>query len=367
MYHSLYEPWSAQLTGTAGKDPGWDPLAFLVEEAHASGMEVHAWFNTFLVRGVQERPQGTLHVVDRHPEWVAQANGEWWLDPGIPAVRDYLVRVGLDIIRNYDIDGFQFDFLRYPAAPFPDDATYRQFGGGTPKADWRRENVTRLVAAFHDSVQSVKPFLKLGATPLGIYKNSARIRGLQSYEEVYQDSRGWLAAGLLDYLAPQLYWSIGGRPGNPDFALLAKEWSEHAYGREIIIGIGAYKPDVTDQLTQIIDLTRDVGASGQAFFRYSNVAGSNAVATRYQYPVTVPPMAWKASGSPAAPTDVSLAGAENGRVRLAWQRPRGSGPGAPVLVKVYRSVRSTVDRNDPAQLLAVTSFASGNYVDTIKS
>ncbi len=366
MYRSLYEPWSEQLTGTLGKDPGWDPLEVLLDEAHRNGMEVHAWFNTFLVRDSKERrlPGGGIHVVDRHPEWAALANGEWWLDPGIPEVREYIVRVGLDIVRNYDIDGFQFDFLRYPADVFPDDATYRRYGGGAPKADWRRDNVTRLVAVFHDSVQAIKPFVKLGATPLGIYKNSEHVRGLQSYEEVYQDSRGWLAGGLLDYLAPQLYWSIGERPGNPDFATLAREWSGHAYGRQIVLGVGAYKPEVAVQLPQIIDLSRAVGAAGHAFFRYSNVSGLDAVTGKYPYLASAPMMPWKSARPPAPPADVRIARLADGRMRLEWQRPAAPGPSAPLLAKVYRSERTVVNAADPAALIAVVPVSAGEYTDS---
>lgn len=367
MYRSLFEPWAQQLTGTLGKDPGWDPLEFLVREAHGQGLEVHAWFNTFVVGGGKDRPPGSLHVAVRHPEWVREANGESWLDPGIPEVRDYLVRVGLDIVRNYDIDGFQFDFIRYPAAPYPDDETYRAYGAGRPKADWRRENVTSLVAAFRDSLASIKPFVKLGATPLGVYRNAdGAVRGLQSYDEVYQDSRGWLSRGLVDYLVPQVYWSMGDRPGNPDFARLAREWSEHAYGRQIILGIGAYKPEVEEQLGGIIDLARSVGVAGHSFFRYTNVAGREAIAGRYQARVNAPAMAWKDSRPPAPLQAFRAERMTNGDVRLSWEKPADAGAqdGGPIAVNIYRSPRRRVDANEPGALLAVAPLAAGEFTDS---
>lgn len=361
MYRSQYEPWAESLTGTPGRDPGWDPLAFLLAEAHAEGMEVHAWFNAFLVRGGSDRraPGAPVHVADRHPEWVQQANGEWWLDPGLPEARDYVVRVGMDIVRKYDIDGFQFDFIRYPAAPFRDDETFRRYGRGRSREEWRRDNVTRLVAAFHDSAAAVKPFLKLGAAPLGIYRNTDQTRGLQSFDDVYQDSRTWLAKGYLDYLAPQVYWSLGDRPGNPDFARVAREWASSGYGRQIILGIAAYKPEVAGQLGEIIDVARATGAAGHAFFRYSNVAGAEAVAARYDAAVVPPAMAWKGAGRPQPLAGFHTARTPGGVVTLSWQPPPGAGR-----VAIYRSDRGTVDRDDPGALLAVRPLGAGAFTDS---
>jgi uncharacterized lipoprotein YddW (UPF0748 family) len=359
MYRSRFEPWSAQLTGTPGKDPGWDPLEFLVREAHAEGIEVHAWFNAVKVGAVPSRrdPVGPLYVTERHAEWARQADGEWWLDPGNPQVRAYILQVGLDIVRRYDIDGFQLDFIRYPAAPFADDETYRRYGAGTAKDDWRRANITRLVASFHDSVLALKPQMKLGAAPLGVYRNNGLTRGLQAYDETYQDAPSWIAKGLLDYIAPQVYWSLGDRPGNPDFARVAKEWIGRSAGRQVVVGIAPYKPEVAAQLAQIIDVTRRSGASGQSFFRYSNVAGSPDVASRYDGLALPPAMRWKDAAPPEALAGCEEDRAPGGAVTLRWRAPAGDA----VRAAIYRSAPGAAG---PGLLVAVRPADGGLFVDT---
>src|SRR5262249_48194539 len=140
LFESSYEPWSDILTGTSGKNPGWDPLKFAINEAHAHGMELHAWFNTFLVRSISSRPPVTSppHVIMRHPEWVHLVKDGWWLDAGIPAARAYTLQVAMEIVRKYDVDGVHFDFMRYPESGYDDDETFHRYGNHfTSRGDWR--------------------------------------------------------------------------------------------------------------------------------------------------------------------------------------------------------------------------------------
>jgi uncharacterized lipoprotein YddW (UPF0748 family) len=368
MYKSRSEPWAQQLTGTLGEDPGWDPLAFIVKEAHTRGMEVHAWFNTFLIKSGKLKPpeSSPRHLILQHPEWFHLVEGEWWLDPGIPEARQYIINICMEIIRNYDIDGFHFDFIRYPGKPFPDDAAYRQYGKKMLREDWRRENINTFVHAFYDSATAAKPMLKVGSAPIGIYANVTKASGLQAYYDLFQDSRGWLRERKHDYVAPQVYWSLGDRPGNPDFAALAKDWPANSFGRHVYVGVGAYKPDVLKELPQLIDSSRSAGAAGNAFFRYENVSNVLAMGGRYFYPANIPPMTWKDHILPNPPKNLTVENIIDGIFRLQWQPPdpASDGDGAKYF-NVYRSSRKPVDVNDPRNLLMITPDAWTSYLDTI--
>jgi uncharacterized lipoprotein YddW (UPF0748 family) len=368
MYHSTREPWSQQLTGTLGKDPGWDPLEFIIREAHAQDMEVHAWFNTFLVKNGREKPPASqpMHPVLQHPDWARRVGDDWWLDPGLPAVREYLLNTALEIVRTYDVDGFQFDFIRYPGTSFPDDATFRRYGGNRSKEDWRRENVTALLSSFYAAATAVKPMMKIGATTLGIYKNSSAGKGLQSYYEVYQDSRGWLEKGILDYLAPQIYWSLGEKQGNPDFAAMAAEWSQFSYGKQIVLGIGPYKPEVASQLGEIIDVSRSANVSGHAFFRYANIEHQLSDWRYYNRPAFTPPMAWKDAVPPNAPEKFRVVSVTENIKRLEWQSPlRGKDGDQATNINIYRSSSFPFDTLSAMNLIAILPSSTTRFLDTL--
>jgi uncharacterized lipoprotein YddW (UPF0748 family) len=298
-YRSAYEPWAENLTGTLGADPGWDPLAFLLNEAHREGLEVHAWFNVYKIRGpVPPPPSSPLHPALAYPAWVVQYENESWFDPGIPAVRTYLVRVLSDLITRYDVDGVCLDFIRYPGRDFPDAETYRQFGNGVARDEWRRRNVSALVRDMHAAAARLKPALKLGAAPLGNYggplsaqPDTKTTEG--SVGDFLQDSRAWLKNGWLDYLVPQVYWTLEFETRGPDFAHLVRSWMREAEGRHIYVGIGAYKPEIARQIPDQITATRMLGAHGQVFFRYEHVREMQVFGDRYAQPASVPTMTWK--------------------------------------------------------------------------
>jgi uncharacterized lipoprotein YddW (UPF0748 family) len=368
MYRSNIEPWSDLLTGTLGSGPGWDPLQFVIDEAHARAMEVHAWFNTFFVRSGRgdAPPSIPRHVTLEHPDWVRTIDGASWLDPGIPAVRSYLLNVGMEIVRNYDIDGIQFDFIRYPGTAYPDDMTYKKFGSG-PKDDWRRENITKFVRAFYDTATAAKPWIKIGSAPIGIYTNFGTSKGLQGYSELFQDSRAWLRERVHDYVAPQVYWSLGEQRADPDFRAVAKDWREHSFGRQVVVGIGAYKPEVHGELPLLIDVSRSLGAQGNSFFRYESVSDALGLGGRYAYPVNIPPMAWKPAHPPAAPQEFSVDNAGEGIFRLHWQVPLAASDGGTThYYNVYRSTRHPVDRQEPSNHLAVLPSEAREFTDTVR-
>ncbi|HEX9658491.1 MAG TPA: family 10 glycosylhydrolase [Bacteroidota bacterium] len=368
-YRSTYEPWAENLTGTLGKDPGYDPLQFLLDEAHAAGIEVQAWVNVFKVRGpgrvVNTYP---LHPALRFAPHFIEVDGEGWLDPGIPAIRDYSVRVALEIIQKYNIDGLMFDFLRYPGREFPDDDTYDRYGGKKNRDDWRRSNIDMFVSAIYDSARALKPMIKVGSAPIGIYDGDPDGDAFGAYYSYYQDSQGWLAKGKHDYLVPQIYWDIGSTKGDPDFAALARKWQKGSHGRHIYTGIGAYKTNVLREIPTEIDTARKAGALGQVYFRYENIQTFDMFGGRYGQPAFLPAMAWKDSVPPNAPR--ALAATELGVnvFHVEWLPPLPARDGdSTKSYSLYRS--SSPLQSDPRSrvLAAVLSASATFYVDTIST
>lgn len=367
FYRSRFEPWSSQLTGTLGEDPGWDPLQFVLDEARVRGIEVHAWFNTFFVKsGPKPSQSRPLHIILSNPEWVNQHGENWWLDPGLPQVRTYLVKVAMDIVRNYDLDGIHFDFIRYPGPDYPDMETYRRYGKDRKREEWRRENINSFVRVVYDSIAIVKPRLKVGSAPIGVYVNIPNGAGWQSYHTLYQDSRQWLREGKHDYLAPQVYWSLGNKPGDPDFATLAQNWAENSFGRHIYIGVGAYKPEVFRQIPELVDVSRSVGAAGNGFFRYEHISRNWDVGGRYALPALVPSMPWKDATPPEPPTDLRVGEMGERRFEIRWRQSRTAADGERAYrYVIYRSPVNPVNTNNPYNIVGIVGAADTTVVDRI--
>ena len=367
-YRSSFEPWAENLTGTLGKDPGWDPLAFLCAEAHAAGLELHVWFNVFKVRGAGTVP-ATIppHPARSHPEWVLTYGGEGWIDPGIPEARSYLVNLVLDIARRYDVDGFNFDYCRYPGREFADGESYRRFGDGAPRDAWRKANIDRWISECYDRLTALRPLLKIGASPLGLavpVGDSAS--GVM--KEYSQDACGWLKAGKLDYVAPQLYWDIGASNGDPDFAALLQTWQEHACGRQVYAGIGAYKPDIFRQIPAQIDTARRAGSAGESFFRFSSIRSNSTLGEWYSTPAAIPPMPWKDTLAPAAPLTIGVSELATNVFQLEWVPPAPAPDGEkPHHYLVYRWPSRQIPFDDPRSVAAITLHNETAYCDTVSA
>lgn len=366
-YRSRYEPWADNLTGTLGRDPGWDPLRFLLDAAHGAGIEVHAWFNVFKVRGPNPvKPTTPLHPTLAFPQWTTEIQGEAWLDPGIPAVRTYSLNVALDLVTSYDIDGILFDFVRYPGQDFPDGETYARYGRGAARDSWRRGNVSLFVKEFYERASALKPMLKIGSAPLGVYDGQAEGLASGSYQEYFQDAPAWIRSGWQDYLAPQVYWNIGSSPGDPDFAKLAREWSSRSGGRQIYMAIAAYKPEVLRELPEEIDSARAAGTSGQAFFRYEHVRAGRVLADRYAYPANIPPMPWKDRVSPGVPLSLTVTEMATNTFLLEWVPPPPAVDGDTARrYNVYRWASTPLPVENPACLIAITPGSQCFWADTI--
>ncbi|MBA3833056.1 MAG: family 10 glycosylhydrolase [Chthoniobacterales bacterium] len=268
LYASEKEPWSEFLTGTAGVSPGYDPLAFAIAEAHARGLELHAWVNPFRAAINANVRLPVKHVAKEHPEWVRRFGRQLWIDPGEPAARSYVISVITDIVRRYDIDGLHLDDYFYPyplksgAASFPDDSSWQRYGikSGMTRADWRRDNINDFVHSMYRAVKATKPSVRVGISPFGIWRPGVpptTTAGLDAYAELFADSRKWLAQGWVDYLAPQLYWSI--RPADQSFPVLLNWWRAQSHGTPVWPGIateriGTKRP--AREIIEQIELTR---------------------------------------------------------------------------------------------------------------
>ncbi|TVQ14397.1 MAG: T9SS C-terminal target domain-containing protein [Balneolaceae bacterium] len=373
-------PWARQLTGTYGKDPGWDPLAVAIDESRRLGMEIHAWYNVFRIgdaTGIEQVPgDGPQHVYLTNPEWVrtvSAAPNSLWLNAGIPDARMWAIQNVMEIVRNYDIDAIHFDFIRYEQGGYSDDFTIRdQYNpeGIVTIGDWRRWNVTEFNRVVSDSVRALKPWVKIGSTPVGHYNSSGGWAFLNGFAAVFQDSRRWLREGYNDYLAPQLYWDIGGGDA-PQFDWLVRDWMGENYGRHIYVGTGPYKPNVASELPRQIDTMRVNHAHGHMHFRHAFVRGAAIYGERYNQPSLVPPMGWKDMNQPNSPELLAAVLHEDGSntVSVSWQAPDfGRGKPEPVRFAVYRvplsDLASTLEESiaDASFLIGMTGET--DFTDT---
>lgn len=335
LYKSPYEPWSEYLTGVMGRapSPAWDPLEFAVAEAHRRGLELHAWFNPYRARYARATSAvARTHVSRTMPEVVKRYGRYRWMDPGEESVRAHTLKVVLDVVRRYDIDGVHLDDYFYPyperdrrgrAIPFPDDpswARYQRSGGTLSRADWRRRNVDLLVESLFREIRKLKPWVKFGISPFGIWRPGfpATVRGLDAYEVLYADSRRWLLEGWVDYFTPQLYWAADA-PQQRYTELLDWWAAQNAHGRHLWPGNGTFKVVEegrsgwqASELLRQVDLTRNQpGASGNVHFNMSTLARDvGAVGTRltsgpYAGLALVPASPWMSPGPPEPPSVTS--------------------------------------------------------------
>jgi uncharacterized lipoprotein YddW (UPF0748 family) len=322
MYRSAYEPWASELTGTLGRDPGWDPLAFAIEECHARGLQLHAWFNVCRVWSKGDPPASTpAHIARLHPEWVQRFGDDLWIDAGIPAARAYTVQVAEDMVRNYAVDGLHFDYVRYPDRGFKDDDTYHRFGGGKPIDDWRRDNISAFVREAYQRCTAVRPSLQVGSAPIGIYQNLPTAKGWEGRNAIYQDSRRWLREGYHDYVVPQIYWGLVRKGSNIDFEALVRDWKQGASGRQVFPGVAAYKENVQPWLADHVDAARDRGGDGVVFFRYEHVRG-NGLGGRFERLAIPPAMPWRDPLRPNPPMHL-----RNEDGALSWDAPVAASDG----------------------------------------
>jgi uncharacterized lipoprotein YddW (UPF0748 family) len=343
LYASKFEPWSEFLTGRMGRapQPFYDPLTFAVEQAHQRGLELHAWFNPYRARHTASiSPPSADHISKTRPDLVRPYGSSLWLDPGDREVQEHSLNVVLDVVQRYDVDGVHFDDYFYPypekdktgrVLVFPDWRgwqRYRDGGGKLDRESWRRENVNLFVLRVSQSVRKVKPWVKFGIAPFGIWRpgHPPQIKGLDAYDALYADARKWWREGWVDYLAPQLYWSD--EPRETSFSALLQWWAgenirhRHLWPGLDVSRVGPNRP--AEEIINQIKLTRkQSGASGNMLWAVraltENRRGiSDALLNQvYTQPALSPAFPWLDNRPPAKPQVSSSAGPA-GEVIVNW-------------------------------------------------
>jgi uncharacterized lipoprotein YddW (UPF0748 family) len=317
VYASASEPWSPWLSGTMGRSPGYDPLAYCIREAHARGIEVHAWFNPFRALASSSHTASANHITRANPRLTKRYGSAVWCDPGLAETRSRALGAILDVVRRYDVDGVHLDDYFYP---YPKGGL--TFADGKSPAQ-RRAYIDGFVSNLYSSVKKQKPWVRVGISPFGIWRPGVPAgieASLDSYEHLACDSNKWLKKGWVDYLAPQLYWRIS--PQKQSFPTLLNWWRAQG-DRPVWPGIATARIDSSEdpgrpasEIINQIDLTRRIGRNWNGHIHWSArslVTNRGGIATRlakvYTQPAAVPPMPRVNRRAPAAPgVSASLTG-----------------------------------------------------------
>ena len=362
IYPSSIETYNETLTGKAGCSPGYDALAFAIEECHKRGMECHAWIVSIpLGKENHVKALGNKSVTKKHPQICKRYQGEWFLDPGNPATKDYLFSIVKEIITGYDVDGIHLDYIRYPDRPndFPDKEMFRKYGNGKSLDSWRRDNITAIVRHLYQQVKQIKPWVKMSSSPVGKFKDTSHYPsgGWNAYHTVYQDAQGWLREGIQDILFPMMYFN-----GN-NFYPFALDWQENSFGRCVVPGLGIYFLDPAEKdwpLSEIerqIYFTRRHGLTGQAFYRTEYLLKNTKHlfdelnGLHYSSPALQPKMKWLDNTAPTRPKDLS-SNRIGSTVQLSWQPSTDNDSRTAPYYIVYASDKFPVDISKPYNIVA---------------
>lgn len=387
LYRSDYEPWSSWLTGKQGQEPEpyYDPLEFVIQEAHKRCIDVHVWLNPYRVTlNFDIKDLDHNHIYRQHPDWFVRYGDKYYFDPGLDATRKWLNQIVADIVTRYDVDAVHFDDYFYPykvkGTEFPDDKSFRANPRGfTNKADWRRNNVNLIIQELQHTIKSIKPWVEFGISPFGVWRNASSdsIRGsqtragVQNYDDLYADILLWLEKGWIDYVMPQLYWEIGKK--NADYTTLLNWWAKYSYNKNLYIGLFASQlgnpkaPAAWSRPNEVcrqIRMARNIrGVDGIS--AYSTIAiMENRVAIQdslrndlYKYPALVPAgRNIKHKKNSHVPHHLAYHTAYANRTpRLTWDKTRDT---RYYVVYVFNSNSQFYNIDDPANILCVTSSNS---------
>lgn len=381
LYASQLEPWSRFLTGVQGQAPSpyWDPMQFMIDECHKRGMEFHAWINPYRVKTSLKSELSPNHLYNIHPEWFVTYNNQLFFDPALPESRRHICMVVADIVSRYDVDAIHMDdyFYPYPAKgmDFPDDASFARYGGGfTNRADWRRSNVNILIQKIHETIRGLKPWVKFGISPFGIYRNEkndplgSKTNGLQNYDDLYADVLLWACNGWVDYNIPQIYWQIG-HPA-ADYETLVKWWAKNTENRPLFIGQSVMntiqnadpKNPSMNQLPRKMALERAYQTIGGSCQWPASAVVENAgkyrdalVQEYHKYPALVPVFDFMDDKAPGKVRKVKKVWTEDGYM-LFWTPPKAKDEmDRAVQYVVYRfGDKEKVNIDDASHIVAVT-------------
>lgn len=390
LYPSDLEPWSRYLTGRQGvaPEPDWDPLRFMIDACHARGMELHAWINPFRakMKGLSTSELSYRHPYMLHPEHFVEYDGLLLFNPALQVNRDYICHVVSDIVRRYDIDGVHIDdyFYPYPASglEFRDDASFKADSRGfVSKADWRRDNVNLFVEQLFHTIRRVKPWVKFGVSPFGIYHNGttsyvngipgSATRGLQNYDDLYADVLYWVRKGWVDYVVPQLYWEMG--HSSADYTTLVEWWARNVGDRPLYIGqdlerslrSADLRNPQTNQLASKFALQRGWNTIDGYCWWYgdavrtalgSSIGKASLAGVAYRSPALQPLYPWIDDKAPAPVRKPAVITTSDGPV-LCWTTSSFVGEAdRPVRYIVYRFDRNEkVYLDDPAHIVGTTA------------
>ncbi|MCG7754752.1 glycoside hydrolase family 10 protein [Flavihumibacter cheonanensis] len=319
FYPSPYEPWSEWLTGKQGKPPVpyYDPLQFMINEAHQRGMEFHAWLNPYrAVFNIKTSVPDPNHITRTFPEWFLNYGDKKYFDPGNKNAQQFVVNIVRDLVKRYPVDGIHFDDYFYPyriaGKEFPDQKSYKVFGVGMSVDEWRRSNVDSIIRHLAVAIKAEKPWVKFGISPFGVWRNndkdprgSATTAGQTNYDDLYADILLWLKEGWIDYVAPQLYWEFGHKAAA--FEVLLDWWSKNTYGKHCYIGLGIYRAGSNsawkdpNQLPRMIQAVRNtpnmhgvIYFSSKSFEKNPNGWNDSLRNNYYRDPASIPSMEWMA-------------------------------------------------------------------------
>lgn len=323
FYASRYEPWSRFLTDD-GKAPSpyWDPLEFMVEEAHDRGMELHAWLNPYRVTSSAKQTLPKNHIYHKYPKRFVRYDGKLYFNPALPENREFICKVVEDIVSRYDVDAIHFDdyFYPYPVAgkQFPDAADYAKYGKGMKRDDWRRKNVDMLIEEVNTCIKKLKPWVRFGISPFGIWRNKktdprgSETNGLENYDALYADVLLWEEKGWIDYLLPQLYWELDHKAAS--YRVLADWWNKNAgKTRHLYIGQDVERTIKKNELADKMKPVREPNnISGNCWWPgYSltkNIGGvADSLSCNYQRHIALPPAStWLGDKLPDAPDNIGV-------------------------------------------------------------
>ena len=374
LYASRLEPWSRFLTGVQGKapEPYWDPMQFMIDECHKRGMEFHAWINPYRTKTTLKSELAPNHVYNIHPEWFVTYGDQLYFDPALPESRRHICMVVSDIVSRYDVDAIHMDDYFYPypikGKDFPDDASFARFGGGfSNKGDWRRSNVNVLIKKLHETIREIKPWVKFGVSPFGIYRNESsdplgsKTKGLQNYDDLYADVLLWAREGWIDYNIPQIYWHIGHPVA--DYETLVKWWARNTENRPLFIGQNADpKNPSINQLPRKMALQRAYQTIGGSCQWPASAVVENAgkyrdalIAEYHKYPALPPVFDFMDNEAPAKVRKMKPVWTEDGYI-LFWTAPKYKEEmNRAVQYVVYRfNDKEKVNIDDPSHIVAIT-------------
>ncbi len=383
LYESELEPWSYYLTGKQGQKPNpyWDPLQWMIDECHRRGMELHAWINPYRAKTKSPHENAANHVIVRHPEWTFEYDGLTLLNPAFKECRDYICDVVRDILERYDVDGLHIDdyFYPYPVAgvEIPDETQFREDSNGIQdRGDWRRYNVNLFIQQVYETIHSVKPWVKFGVSPFGIYRNQksdpngSRTNGLQNYDQLYADVLLWDANGWMDYCVPQLYWEIGNKAA--DYDELIHWWNRHLTRTPLYIGedvertvkFAAPSNKSQHQLAAKMALHAELPRIQGTVLWYAKAAvdnvGNYGTLLRNNYwrtPALQPLMPHIDKKAPKAPRKLKVVRMDDGEQVLFWMAPKGRGwKDEAVKYVVYRFEQGEhLNIDDPSKIVKITT------------